>query len=79
MLLHEHLTQQGTPSASTAGPIAFFRPAFAPPLIAEAVPLRAGRSLITYDVRIWSEGDGPQRLIAQANATWATTGAARER
>ena len=57
----------------------FFRPAFSPPLIAEAVPLRDGRSLITYDVRIWSEADGPHRLIAQANATWAATSAARER
>jgi uncharacterized protein (TIGR00369 family) len=56
----------------------FLRPALAPPLIAEAVPLRAGRSLLTYDVRIWSEADGPERLIAQAIATWAaTTGLAR--
>jgi uncharacterized protein (TIGR00369 family) len=54
----------------------FFRPAFAPPLIAEAVPLRAGRSLLTYDVHIWCEADGPERLIAQAIATWAAlTGA----
>jgi uncharacterized protein (TIGR00369 family) len=49
----------------------FLRPVYAPPLIAEAVPLRAGRSLLTYDVRIWSEADGPERLIAQATATWA--------
>ena len=55
----------------------FFRPALSPPLIAEAVPLRVGRSLITYDVRIWSEADGSERLIAQANATWAATGAIR--
>lgn len=51
----------------------FLRPAFSPPLIAEAVPLRAGRSLLTYDVRIWSEAEGPERLIAQATATWAAT------
>jgi uncharacterized protein (TIGR00369 family) len=49
----------------------FLRPAFSPPLIAEAVPLRVGRGLLTYDVRIWSEADGPERLIAQAVATWA--------
>jgi uncharacterized protein (TIGR00369 family) len=51
----------------------FLRPAFAPPLIAEAVPLRVGRRLLTYDIRIWTEADGPARLIAQAAATWATT------
>lgn len=56
----------------------FFRPALSPPLFAEAVPLRVGRSLLTYEVRIWSEVDGPERLIAHAIATWAgTTGAAR--
>jgi len=56
----------------------FLRPAFAPPLIAEAVPLRAGKSLLTYDIRIWSETEGPDRLIAQATATWvAAPGPAR--
>jgi uncharacterized protein (TIGR00369 family) len=56
--------------------INFLRLAYAPPLIAEAVPLRAGRSLLTYDVRIWSEAEGPERLIAQATATWAAVPAA---
>ena len=56
----------------------FLRPALTPPLIAEAVPLRTGRRLFTYDVRIWSEADGPDRLIAQAAAIWAATnGSAR--
>jgi uncharacterized protein (TIGR00369 family) len=56
----------------------FLRPALSPPLIAEAVPLRAGRRLFTYDVRIWCEADGPERLIAQAIAIWAATnGSAR--
>ena len=51
--------------------IQFLRPAMSVPLIAEAVPLREGRTLQAYDVRIWSEKEGPDRLIAQANATWA--------
>jgi uncharacterized protein (TIGR00369 family) len=56
----------------------FLRPAFAPPLVAEAMPLRVGRTLLTYDIRLWSEADGPERLIAQATATWAVaTGTAR--
>ena len=44
--------------------IQFLRPAM-------SVPLREGRTLQAYDVRIWSEKEGPDRLIAQANATWA--------
>jgi uncharacterized protein (TIGR00369 family) len=51
--------------------IRFLRPAMSVPLIADAVPLREGRTLQSYDVRIWSEADGPDRLIAQASATWA--------
>ena len=51
--------------------INFFRPAFDLPLLSEAVALRAGRQLITYDVRIWPETAGPDRLVAQATATWA--------
>ena len=51
--------------------IQFLRPAMSVPLIAEAVPLREGRTLQAYDVRIWSEKEGPDRLIAQANASWA--------
>jgi uncharacterized protein (TIGR00369 family) len=51
--------------------INFLRPAFELPLVSEAVALRAGRGLITYDVRIWPESAGPDRLVAQATATWA--------
>ena len=51
--------------------IQYLRPAMSVPLIAEAVPLREGRTLLSYDVRIWSESEGPARLVAQANATWA--------
>lgn len=52
----------------------FFRPAIDLPLVAEAVPLRAGRRLMTFDVRIWPEAAGPGRLVAQATATWAVAG-----
>jgi acyl-coenzyme A thioesterase PaaI-like protein len=48
----------------------FLRPALALPLIGEAVSLRAGRNLLIHDVRIWSEAEGPERLIAQATASW---------
>jgi uncharacterized protein (TIGR00369 family) len=51
--------------------INFFRPAIEAPLVSEAVVLRAGRRLVTYDVRIWPEAAGPDRLVAQATATWA--------
>lgn len=51
--------------------INFLRPAVALPLVAEAMPLRAGRRLMTFDVRIWPEAAGPDRLVAQATATWA--------
>lgn len=54
--------------------INFFRPALDLPLLAEAVPLRAGRRLATYDVRVWPEAAGPGRLVAQATATWAMAG-----
>ena len=54
----------------------FLRPGFALPLIGEAVPLRAGRNLLTYDVRIWSEAEGPDRPIAQATATWTNASVA---
>lgn len=49
----------------------FLRPAVDLPLVAEATPLRAGRRLMTFDVRIWPEAAGPARLLAQATATWA--------
>lgn len=64
--------QDGAVTASLA--IQYLRPAMSVPLIAEAVPLREGRTLQSYDVRIWSENEGPERLIAQANATWAKAG-----
>jgi uncharacterized protein (TIGR00369 family) len=56
--------------------IHFFRPPMLLPLIAEATTLRAGRTLSTFDVRIWSEVEGPAKLAAQATATW-TAGARR--
>ncbi len=64
------LRQEDTAATSTLL-INFLRPAFELPLLSEAVALRAGRSLITYDVRIWPEAAGPDRLVAQATATWA--------
>lgn len=63
------LRQDGAVTASLA--IQYLRPAMNVPLIAEALPLREGRTLQAYDVRIWSEAEGPGRLVAQANATWA--------
>jgi len=51
--------------------INFFGPALELPLLCEAVTLRAGRRLITYDVRIWPEAADAGRLVAQATATWA--------
>ena len=54
--------------------INFFRPATDLPLVAEAAPLRAGRRLMAFDVRIWPEAAGPDRLLAQATATWAVAG-----
>jgi uncharacterized protein (TIGR00369 family) len=64
--------QDAAVTASLA--IQYLRPAMTVPLIAEAVPLREGRSLQSYDVRIWAESEGPERLVAQANATWAKAG-----
>ncbi|MBS0639106.1 MAG: PaaI family thioesterase [Acetobacteraceae bacterium] len=49
--------------------INFLRPALRLPLMAVAVPLRAGRRLYTVDVRISEEASG--RLVAQATATYA--------
>ena len=51
--------------------INFFRPALELPLLAEAVVLRSGRRLMTFDVRIWPEVAGRERLSAQATATYA--------
>ena len=56
--------------------IHFFRPPMQLPLIAEASTLRAGRTLLTFDVRIWPEAEGPSKLVAQATAIW-TAGSRR--
>jgi hypothetical protein len=40
------------------------------PLLDEAVSLRAGRQLLTYEIRIWPEAAGPDQLVAQATANW---------
>ena len=48
--------------------INFLRPARRLPLLAEAVPLRAGRRLFTAEVRIAEESGG--ELVAQATTTW---------
>jgi uncharacterized protein (TIGR00369 family) len=50
--------------------INFLRAARVLPLLAEAVPLRAGRRLFTAEVRI-SEADGTGALVAQATTTWS--------
>ena len=49
--------------------INFLRPALALPLLAVALPLRAGRRLYTAEVRITEEATG--RLISQATTTYA--------
>src|SRR5580693_8097599 len=49
--------------------INFLRPARRLPLLAEAVPLRAGRRLFTAEVRIAEESGG--ELVAQATTTWS--------
>ncbi len=53
--------------------INFLRPAMTLPLIATALPLRAGRRLYTAEVRIAEEVTG--RLVAHATTTYALTGA----
>jgi uncharacterized protein (TIGR00369 family) len=50
--------------------INFLRAARVLPLLAEAVPLRAGRRLFTAEVRI-SEADGTGPMVAQATTTWS--------
>ena len=52
--------------------INFLRPAMNVPLIGTAVPLRAGRRLLTADVRITEEQTA--RLVAQATGTYALSG-----
>jgi uncharacterized protein (TIGR00369 family) len=60
----------GDASAATVDlTINFLRPALKFPLIAEALPLRAGRRLFTADVRIVEEET--KRLVAQAVSTYA--------
>jgi len=54
--------------------INFFRPALELPLLAEAVLLRSGRRLMTFDVRIWPQDAARDRLVAQATATFALPG-----
>lgn len=49
--------------------INFLRPAMHLPLIAEALPLRAGRRLFTAEIRITEQADG--RLVSQATTTYA--------
>ena len=58
--------------------INFLRPARNLPLLAEAVPLRAGRRLFTAEVRI-SEEAGAMALLAQATTTWSLSRAASAR
>ena len=50
--------------------INFLRPARNLPLLAEAVPLRAGRRLFTAEVWIAQEGAGGE-IVAQATTTWS--------
>lgn len=52
--------------------ISFLRGAAPGDLTAEAEMLRLGRRLAVCDVRIWTEG--PDRLAAQANVTYALPG-----
>jgi uncharacterized protein (TIGR00369 family) len=49
--------------------INFLRPAMTLPLLAEALPLRAGRRLFTAEVRIHEEAS--RRLVSQATTTYA--------
>jgi uncharacterized protein (TIGR00369 family) len=65
------LAARNDPDAVTVDlTINFLRPARSLPLLAEAMPLRAGRRLFTAEVRI-SEEAGTRQLIAQATTTWA--------
>ncbi len=50
--------------------ITFLRPAAGGDLVAEATLLRAGRSRISGDVRLWVEGT-PGRLVAHAVGSYA--------
>lgn len=52
--------------------ISFLRGAKPGDLFAEAEMLRLGRRMVVCDVRLWTEG--PERLAAQANVTYALPG-----
>ena len=70
------LAARGDASAATVDmTINFLRPAMKFPLIAEALPLRAGKRLLTADIRILEQET--HRLVAQANSTYALSSASR--
>lgn len=52
--------------------ISFLRPAVGGDLFAEARVLRAGKTRITGDVRLWIDGS-PKRLVAHAVGSYART------
>ena len=52
--------------------ITFLRPAVGGDLVAEARMLRAGRTRISGDVRLWIEG-APEKLVAHAVGSYART------
>jgi len=62
-------TRQDPAAATVDMTINFLRPALTLPLVAEALPLRAGRRLFTTEVRISEEAS--KRLVSQATATYA--------
>ncbi len=67
------LARVGDPGAVTVDlTINFLRAGRSLPLVAEAVPLRAGRRLFSATVSI-TEQDGEHRLIAHATTNWALT------
>ena len=69
------LAARGDASAATVDmTINFLRPAMKFPLIAEALPLRAGKRLLTADIRILEQETN--RLVAQATSTYALSGGA---
>jgi uncharacterized protein (TIGR00369 family) len=53
--------------------ITFLRPAVGGDLLAEARVLRAGKTRITGDVRLWIDG-APDRLVAHAVGSYARSG-----
>jgi uncharacterized protein (TIGR00369 family) len=70
------LVSRGDAAAVTVDlTINFLRPAMTMPLIATAVPLRAGRRLFTAEARISEETTG--KLVAQATGTYALSAEGR--